>query len=104
MTEILNFIEDIKKTSPKEITNLFSCGYCYWFAVILSTRFNGSIFYLPIENHFITKINNNFYDIKGLYKPKEDIYLWPDEYTQTDKLDYERVCKYCINKERDNEV
>lgn len=62
----------------------FLHGCCYWFAHILWERFYAEysvdIKYEPVQGHFITKINNRFYDIRGdvteLYrgKPMYDLY------------------------------
>ena len=95
---VLRFIEDLKCKYKNELEDLFTNGYCYWFSVILSKRFDGVIYYLPIENHFITKINNRYYDITG----EVDItglvlYSW-DNYKSFEPLDSERVKKYCIDK------
>ena len=57
------------------------------------------IYYLPIENHFITKIDNMYYDINGIYQLREQAYLWPEEYKNFDFLDFQRVYQQCINKE-----
>ncbi len=72
--------------------NTFLNGCCYWFAHILKTRFFSEssvdyqdIYYEPVEGHFVTKINGNYYDIRGdvteIYsKKKKDMYpmsrLW----------------------------
>ena len=76
---VLGFIDHFKGS---ERTFLHGC--CYWFAHILQERFYAEysvdIKYEPVEGHFITKINNRFYDIRGdvteLYrgKPMYDLY------------------------------
>ena len=61
--QVLKFINDFKKQYPKELEDVFSNGYCYWFAMILNSRFgviDTEIYYLPIQNHFITKIQDKF--------------------------------------------
>ena len=96
---VIKFINDFKKIHPTEIEDVFSNGYCYWFAKILSERFyNSKIYYLPIANHFITKIDNEYYDITGVYILNEKPYEW-NKYQEFDYLDYKRVVKYCILKE-----
>lgn len=62
---VKDFIIDFKEMHPKEIEDVFLHGYYYWFAKILELRFEGTIYYLPIDNHFITKIDNNFYNIRA---------------------------------------
>lgn len=45
---ILKFIDDFKRVAPAAFETTFLNGYCYWFAYILATRFDGKIYYLPI--------------------------------------------------------
>lgn len=45
--------------------DVFLNGYCYWFAMILSQRFHGEIYYDCIDNHFVTMINHRLYDVRG---------------------------------------
>ena len=76
---ILDFIARFKGSEE-----VFLHGCCYWFAKILSERFylreGAEIKYEPVEGHFVTKINNRFYDVRGdvteLYrgKPMYDMY------------------------------
>lgn len=71
--KILNFISRFHGSEY-----VFLHGCCYWFASILDYRFyqeaNTQIMYEPVEGHFITKINNHFYDVRGdvteLYRGK----------------------------------
>ena len=99
MEKVLKFINDFKQINPKIVEILFYCSYSYWFAVILSLRFNESIYYLPVKNHFITKIDNMYYDINGIYKPQEQMYLWPEEYKNFNSFDFQRVYQQYVNKE-----
>ena len=61
---ILNFIARFKGSE-----DTFLHGCCYWFAHILETEFlfTGAvtIMYEPVEGHFITRIGNRFYDVRG---------------------------------------
>ena len=61
--------------------DVFLHGCCYWFAWILENRFLlvgfpniPAIYYEPVEGHFVTKIENRFYDVRGdvsdLYRGK----------------------------------
>jgi len=81
---------------------VFLFGMCYWFAHILTSRFGGEILYHAVDNHFIARINERLWDARGdvtsIYS-REDLVLW-DEYEKTDKAHYERIVKYCIQKER----
>lgn len=98
--QIITFINDFKAMHPKEIEDVFLYGYCYYFAKILEHRFNGEIYYLPIMNHFITKINGDFYDIKGLILyTSEEPYLW-ENYDEVDVIEYNRIVRDCIRKDK----
>lgn len=65
MKEIEQFINDMKKSFPEELEHVFYRGYCYWFAVILSIRFKGEIWFNPVMIHFAAYIDGNLYDIYG---------------------------------------
>lgn len=91
--QILRFINGFES-----VKDFFLNGYCYWFAVILAKRFNGEIWYYPIENHFITVINNKGYDASGEYEIHQPTYPW-GTYYKVDSLDCMRVVRDCINKE-----
>lgn len=95
--EVLEFIKSFSKAKS---TFLFGC--CYWFAVILRERFEGSqIVYFPVENHFATQICGRIYDASG---DITDEYLdakaipW-SKMREYDELQYERIVKYCVRKE-----
>lgn len=98
--EILQFINDFKKLDLS-IEILFMEGYCYWFAFILKERFNGDIWYFPIENHFITKIGNSFYDICGEINMdnREKPYNW-DEFKKYEPINSKVIERDCILKQR----
>ena len=99
MDQVIEFINNFKKGFDKKaIEDCFSFGNCYWFAKILQLRFGGNIYYSPVENHFITRINYNNYDINGEYRPTEFFYEW-DNYQRIEPLDSARVIRDCINKE-----
>ena len=47
-------------------------GNCYYFAMILKTRFPElDIYYLPISQHFITGCEEFYYDWNGKIEPSE---------------------------------
>ena len=54
----------------KDAEYIFMNGLCYWFAHILYYRFREEcdceIYYEPIVNHFVTKINGLLYDANGI--------------------------------------
>lgn len=93
----IQFITKIKKKYTSELEEIFMWGYCYWFAHILKNRFDGEIYYLPISNHFITKIDNQFYDIRGIVEPREKAYSW-EEYKLLEPIGTKRIERDCILK------
>lgn len=66
---INEFIENFKTNFNKEnIEYIFMNGNCYHFSVILKNIFRkGKIVYNQSNNHFLFKLNNKYYDIKGEY-------------------------------------
>lgn len=98
MNEILKFIEKFKFKYKEELVEVFTTGNCYYFAIILKERFNGEIYYMPIINHFICKIENKYYDITGEVNPSEHPYKW-SEYKLEDKKHTNSITKYCITFE-----
>lgn len=93
---ILAFIEKFKEQYPDELEEIFSDGWCYYFAIILRARFAGRIYYLPKENHFVCKIGEMFYDINGVVIPEEEV-PW-DEYKYEDMLHTQHIIRDCIMK------
>lgn len=72
-------------------------GNCYYFAVMLRTRFNGSVFYDTIAGHFVCRIYDKFYDSNGEYTPcnPNAVILWRN-FREYDKLQYIRIVNGCI--------
>ena len=100
--DVMYFINQFKKIHPSEIEDVFSNGYCYYFATILNERFyqGGTIMYIPIYNHFCYSIYGKLYDIKGEIKDPEMIKLaepW-DSYKKQDELEAKRIFRDCILK------
>lgn len=95
--KILDFIKKFKGDNDNILEDLFLHGYCYYFSLMLSNRFSGTIYYLPVSCHFICCINAKYYDITGEVYITEPLYIW-DQYKYFDSSDYHRVVKYCINK------
>lgn len=94
---ILAFIDKFKEIHGEELEDIFSDGWCYYFAVILRARFTGRIYYLPVMNHFVCKIGDLFYDINGIVIPEGDYYPW-DEYKYQDIIHTQRIIRDCIMK------
>ena len=95
MKEVLKFIQRFKFEAASALETVFTEGNCYYFAIILHDRFGGEIYYLPIDNHFICKIRNSFYDIKGLVNPEETPIKWSDMPTYDAAL-YKRIVRDCM--------
>ncbi|MBQ8218390.1 MAG: hypothetical protein IJZ79_03700 [Bacilli bacterium] len=93
--EILEFIDKFKFKFDKELEYVFTSGNCYYFAIILKERFNGEIYYLPIANHFICKIDKEYYDITGIAKMNEEVYKW-DNFKEFDEASYNRIIRDCL--------
>lgn len=95
MTEIYNFINHFHEISSAEnVTEVFTCGCCYWFAYILCGRFkNAKMMYDPIMNHFVAQIGNRLYDITGDVTDKYKVVEWEHF---DDELEKQRIVDYCI--------
>lgn len=83
--DVLTFIAKFKcrenKKEEKIIEDLFSTGYCYYFANMLKDAFGGECVWLPDQSHIVwkdTRESNEksqlLYDIKGIYKNKSRSY------------------------------
>lgn len=98
-TDVIEFINKFKALHPQEIEDCFLHGNCYWFAFILAERFDGEIWYLPIDNHFITYIGLKFYDISGEVKVAADEphYRWK-YYRLIEPFESYRIQRDCIDK------
>lgn len=100
--KITRFIERFRGSE-----DVFLHGCCYWFAHILDYRFDMEcdtvIMYEPVEGHFVTKIDNHYYDVRGdvteLYrgKPMYDIY----ELHHEDSKLYDRLMRDCRDFKED---
>lgn len=92
MKEILEFI---KKRFP--VDNNWSQGNCFYFALILKNRFNGDMYYDVIQGHFITKIDDKFYDYDGVFSEEEKpTFIKWDEFQLYDNKQFERIIRDCI--------
>ena len=92
-SEILKFIKGFES-----VKDFFLYGYCYWFSFILADHFDGQICYMPIKNHFITRIHNVYYDASGKVIPDEQVYSWAT-YQYKYPAECRTITRDCINKE-----
>lgn len=94
---ILKFIKLFQNDDTIEI---FTTGCCYYFALILNTRFKGKIVYNDIDNHFAFKYEDRLYDITG--EITNDLcklsYVNWEDYITIEPRNSERVIKDCILK------
>lgn len=71
--DVIKFIADILYHNPnsdnEDIYNLFACGYCYYFAVMLKDAFKrGEILWHKGFGHIVWKdIDDIAYDIGGIF-------------------------------------
>ena len=72
----LNFI-DILRNSDKYIKTIYTQGGCYQLYIVLSELYpEAEPFISSSLDHIITKIDNKYYDINGIYEePIKDIPL-----------------------------
>ena len=77
--DVLQFIYNIAYHSPETaaISNLFSCGYCYYFALMLHAAFGGQVVWYKYHSHimWLDFISGLCYDINGVYEDigREDV-------------------------------
>ena len=95
VTNVNLFIQCFHDISEDDdITDVFTCGCCYWFAHILKTRYpQGEIMYDPVINHFVTQIDGRLYDITGDVTGLYDVVSWEN---YEDDLEKERIINNCI--------
>ena len=73
-------------------------GNCYWFAVILCSRFSElKIYYIPVPGHFVAGDGTNFFDIYGLIDKRNYGDIIPLATIKTkEKNWYSRLYRDCI--------
>lgn len=96
--EVMDFIGRFRKLSKhNDITVVFTCGCCYWFAYILTGRFDGAtIMYDPIANHFVTQIEDRLFDITGDVTDYYSGNVVPWD-TYDDDIEKKRIIRDCVN-------
>jgi len=78
----------------RDVDTVFTCGCCYWFAVILHLRFpQSTIMYDQIANHFVTKIGDRLFDVTGDVTDQYDVIPWDE---LDDSLLRARIVRDCI--------
>lgn len=98
MVNIENFIVNFKSGfDEKYLEDVFMNGNCYHFALILKEMYNGEIIYDPHESHFVTKVDDSYYDIRGKIHPPMDDYPW-ESMEDIDHKEYALVEQDCVYK------
>lgn len=93
---VLQFISRFTANGQYEqVKEAFTCGCCYWFAVILLSRFpnNSRLMYAEIDNHFAAMIDGALYDITGDVTDQYEMSPWED---LGDDLLRARIVRDCI--------
>jgi hypothetical protein len=91
MEEVLKFISRFPDAN-------WLNGNCYYFAVILQSRFpGGSIYYDTTRGHFLFKYHNVFYDWSGAVSEDRigHIVEWAT-FDLYDHLQYQNILEHCI--------
>jgi len=94
MMKKTKIIEFIKRRFPIDCN--WTNGNCYYFALILQSRFGGEIYYDVIQGHFVTKINNEFYDYTGKINFKNRTLINWNNFDDYDHLQKNRIIRDCI--------
>jgi hypothetical protein len=86
--------EFIKRRFPNDSN--WTNGNCYYFALILQTRFPESmIMYDNVNNHFFIRYRGKYYDWTGEILQPPSSYAW-EAYEWIDKLHYDRIVRDCL--------
>ena len=89
--EILDFIH---RRFNKDCS--WTTGNCYYFAMILLSRFpDGIIYYDVINGHFIFRYDLDYFDWTGKIYPSGYLVQW-DKFDEYDSLQKERIVRDCI--------
>jgi hypothetical protein len=91
MKAVIQFIEKRFKKNCNWVN-----GNCYYFAVILKSRFpKGEIFYDIINGHFIFYYKDHYYDWLGEVEYVGNPINW-NKFKEYDELQYKRIISDCI--------
>ena len=78
----------------------WTSGNCYYFALILKDRFDGTILYDVINGHFVTLIEQYMYDWNGIvdnvYECCKKQYIIWDDFDDYDSYQKERIIQDCV--------
>ena len=80
VNKILYIINDVKKYGERSITDMYTNGYCYDFAIMIWRNVrNSRIFFDTTHKHYLVEYQGRFFDISGEVKPNIR-YLEEDDY------------------------
>lgn len=72
-------------------------GNCYYFAIILKDRFpDGEIYYDVWNGHFIFKLEDTYYDWRGIVHDIGLPICWDTFEESYDKYQYKKIIENCI--------
>ena len=92
MDKVLDFIKRRFQNDSNWTT-----GNCYYFAVILQSRFGGTIYYDVIDGHFVTEIGGILYDWNGVVNTQGyHRYIKWSVFEDYDSIQKERIIEDCI--------
>jgi len=95
--DVLDFINSFRQFGDA-VEDCFTSGNCFWFAYILSTRFDGAITYDVVANHFGCRISGITYDIRGDVSEDYEWEDWEFLVQNYDPLVIQRIYRDCIYK------
>lgn len=103
-TNILLFLKTLKQ-SDFYIEHIFTRGSCYQLYKILKVLYRDAIPYINKidEDHIVTKIGNNLYDINGIVKDENNYKLLDEElFKEVSEWSFSKnnfmgikICPYC---------
>lgn len=71
-------------------------GNCYYFALILKTRFPGGLIYYDVINgHFLYKYCDKYYDWTGIVNPVGKLVEW-GKFGKYDAAQKKRITRSCL--------
>ena len=89
--KVLNFIH-----SRFPVDCRWTDGNCYYFAVILKDAFKGEIYYDEVDGHFITLIDDKYYDWTGVVEVNSDYISRWETLQLVEPLRAERIIRDCL--------
>lgn len=87
-------LDDIETFNKRFNDPKWLSGDCYYYAVILQSKFGGKICYDPIKGHFFVKIDNNCFDFNGVYTPTTCLDF--ESLKESDPIWVERLERDCM--------